>query len=373
MSKRKSIVHFSQFKNGRRSIRKYHKNIGPVENVYDLLANVNLLAKDEKATVRLMTRVADDAKEGDFVAVVKDIAEVMKEVHIMGKDGFIRHKSIHGHQYHFGVQGKHKGHDMYGWKRGGLLSIHPRHGFDQHGEHLYHGDWLKHLRFINKRYLKKMGRSKRRRSTRKGASSLAKGNAKKIKRIMRNRPELKFVDTVISITETNLSADKAPVPTKGLNSMVRGTTASTRIGNRIELESVVLKFNIKEVSGVDEQVRCMVIWDKDPQAVPLVESDFLQETGSETVVRSFYKIENSRSYRILWDHTFVLSSGESSSNLEVHKRIKLKGKKTFYDGNGGGVSDIEAGALLFYAVSNRLDAVVGATLTGNARLRYRDA
>lgn len=199
-----------------------------------------------------------------------------------------------------------------------------------------------------------------------------------------------LLSPVIATTTTNASSFV-------LNLIQQGTGSWNRIGRKVTLQSVRLRFAVFHQYFVEavtlnlagNRLRIVLVWDKSPNSgsIPTYDTVFglTDQTGAEaTTLLSPVKYDNMGRFSILRDCIItpvvtttpaVGGTGDKVLNYyEVDEFVKLNGKETTYSATSSPstIADISTGALLLYfrAEENTAQNFMGVAADAFARLRY---
>lgn len=185
--------------------------------------------------------------------------------------------------------------------------------------------------------------------------------------------ELNFVDTPIAGTQVNLT----PFLTL-LNGMAQGTTASTRIGRRIQMKSIEMKLRVvADSTTLFTSVRFALVLDKQANAAAPAFTD-IYDTADPCSLRN---ISNKARFWVLWDSGVmpiignIATAGQQTDSsmkiIEAYKRINIPVQ--YNAGTAGTVGDIQTNALYFVGVGATASGTADAQITGSIRVRYDDS
>lgn len=184
--------------------------------------------------------------------------------------------------------------------------------------------------------------------------------------------ELNFVDT--SIANSNVSTT-AQITL--LNGMAQGTTASTRIGRRIQMKSIEMKgYLVPDTTTLVAIARFAIVLDKQANAAAPAFTD-IYDSASPVSLRN---ISNKARFWVLWDSGLITTAGNTTAGqitdsgvkgLEFYKRINIPVQ--YNAGTAGTVGDIQTNALYFVAIGSQASGTGDQILTGNVRVRYDDS
>jgi len=195
-------------------------------------------------------------------------------------------------------------------------------------------------------------------------------------RLAASAGELNFKDTSLA----SQSFSSTPVLLL-LNGMAQGTTASTRIGRRINIKSIQWMFDTESsTTSVWNGFRYMIIQDTQANAATPAFTDIYDVAQPTT----FRNVSNMPRFKVLFDSKEVLSVGPtpgaggvpgSDTIATVHQGyLKVNIPVQFNVGVAGTVADIQTNALYFVMIGNSAFS----TLTdvqiynGQVRIRYSD-
>lgn len=210
---------------------------------------------------------------------------------------------------------------------------------------------------------------------------------RKIKKLSRIQ-ELKHRDVI-----TSSSTESVDPMIFLLNGMQKGDNVNNRQGNSVYLTSLQVRFrivwpqNTAVASGV-AQVRCCIVLDRYPNGEALQEEDFLDLSAITNALYAPYNLNAGRRFKILYDRVFIINPNYLSSwdqagdnfdafdmgSKAVYRTIrrKLRFKMHFNQGNAGNITDINRGAIWFYATSNVVDTVSSPGINLGARTLFKD-
>jgi len=180
--------------------------------------------------------------------------------------------------------------------------------------------------------------------------------------------EMKFVDTIVNTNVTH------SVSTFGngtlLNGLAVGSTASQRIGRKVTLKSLLIRYSfaVQNATTWATPLRILVVYDKQANATAPAITDILLTDN----FNSQNNLSNRDRFVTLVDQiTDNIGGGDNAANYVIadtlFKRINLE--TMFNDGNAGTIGDITSGSIyMFVAGTNRLN---GADLLQDTKVRVR--
>ena len=170
----------------------------------------------------------------------------------------------------------------------------------------------------------------------------------------------------------------------------QGAGISQRIGNKIALKSLRLRFGIELTgnTGTPPQLaRFMVIYDRQPNGTyPSAGVILSNATTAGTITNgTAYSSINPTLFDrfiVLMDKTFIIGgdvNGPTTATTEqkgfiIDEFIKLKGLETCFSGNTAGspIADIQTGALYIVGLGDQTANTEAFFMAGMMRLRYYD-
>jgi len=156
-----------------------------------------------------------------------------------------------------------------------------------------------------------------------------------------------------------------------LNGIQQGNTASTIVGRKAQLQSLLL--NVTWISAADPAgvIRCLVVYDKSPGGTAPTVSDVLTASGTTQPLN----LLNADRFIVLVDERMPVGSagatgdnGSGSFNRFVKMNLPFVGPST-----AGAIAGIETGAVYFVMIDDSVVAVTNHTFSFNSRIRYTDA
>lgn len=182
------------------------------------------------------------------------------------------------------------------------------------------------------------------------------------------RAEKKFID--VSATSTMTAASVAFSAATLLNGCVPGATASDRIGRKIHMKSLLLRytFRLPASSGGSGECRILVVYDKQPNGATAAITDILLADD----MRSPNNLSNSDRFVTLVDE---ITSPVSAVEIEEQSGViyrKFNLETAFNAGTAGTVADITSGSILVFAAQSGGLTTNAPLCLFRARVRYVD-
>jgi len=180
--------------------------------------------------------------------------------------------------------------------------------------------------------------------------------------------ELKFKDTNYAV------GPAVGVTTFGgvllLNGLVPGSTATTRIGRKIIIKSLLMRYRGKvdptTIGG--SPTRMLIVYDKQANATPPTILDVLERDD----FTSPNNLSNRDRFVTLCDHMAapVSQNGNQSIADVVYKPLNLE--TMFNDGVAGTIGDITTGSIYFFYAQTAGITVTPSQFEWDFRIRYSD-
>lgn len=228
------------------------------------------------------------------------------------------------------------------------------------------------------RYGKPTGTSMQsiKKSMRKTAGSFRPPIQNKFKRINASSAERKFKDTTKGSTAI---ASAGTIFNDTIIALSEGNTDSTRIGNRVNVKSVMLRGIVQlaaatDVANTSQVVRIIIYLDKQANGATASVTDILASADFQ----SFNNLDNSDRFRTLAETTIdmmtpgAVATGAAYTYGEFNQSFFLKAKVNLdfkYKGNAGTIADL-ASNNIGVLVIGKSDAL--GTCAYIARVRYTD-
>lgn len=180
-----------------------------------------------------------------------------------------------------------------------------------------------------------------------------------------------------------------------LNGVQEGASFYNRIGRRTHMKSVHVTGQVvpngSNGAGVSEYLRCMLVYDRQPNGNFPAIADILLDYGNDgttaTTSLSKMNLNNVERFAILRDQRVMIINNADSSQLQANGQslmggnqnfinwyVPLKDLETHYKSttNPAAIGDIATGALYMVTFGNVAVATSAYQLQYNARLRFID-
>ena len=180
--------------------------------------------------------------------------------------------------------------------------------------------------------------------------------------------EVKFVDNAVSLA-TAIGAATWTTP-QLLNGLANGSDASTRVGRKVTLKSVLVRASVAlaPTSVGGSPIRILVVYDKQANATAPAVTDILLADA----FTSQNNLSNRDRFVTVFDQvTDPLSvQNNFSVNQVMFKRINME--TMFNAGSAGTIGDITSGSLYLLFAQNSGITVAAPTMIYRTRVRYTD-
>jgi len=153
-----------------------------------------------------------------------------------------------------------------------------------------------------------------------------------------------------------------------------GTAVTERLGRRIRLHGLNLRFRVERLSNTDFPISFTMMVVLDTQQVgdtaPSA-SDIVSYTGDPDCGLGILNKQNTPRFRVLWRTTFLLADIQSGMNAQlIDKYLKLPPVNVGYNGSGSG--DIERNGLYLVMTSGGDPAADEIFISGEGNMTYTD-
>lgn len=220
-----------------------------------------------------------------------------------------------------------------------------------------------------------------------GITYFKKSKQSKMKQLLpkyKCKSEKKYRDTSGTLTDVSHTNYHMQV----LNGIAQGVGVSQRIGNKINLKSILcnwrwIPYNAGQGNALrNATVRHMIVYDResDGSYPPLLGADTSQAILSNTAggdgLTAFPNVNTKRRYVILHDKVHKLEHQNNDTatgyTFDIFEKFKYVNTTTQYGNTGTNISDINSGAVYQIAFCGIVDGGYNPTLQYNNRVRYTD-
>lgn len=180
--------------------------------------------------------------------------------------------------------------------------------------------------------------------------------------------ELKFKDVAqTNLLTFNVATFEAPVL---LNGLVPDSTASGRIGRKVILKSLLIRYTafLGTTSTAGTNVRFLVVYDKQANAAAPAITDVLLSDA----FTAQNNLSNRDRFVTIFDHISkpISVQGNFATSDVLFKRINLE--TMFNAGTAGTIGDITTGSLYLFTAQAGTLATANGGITIKTRVRYED-
>jgi len=183
--------------------------------------------------------------------------------------------------------------------------------------------------------------------------------------------ELKFKDTALTLIPVQGgTAFTAPNAPSLLNGLVPGSSASERIGRKITIKSVLIRWQafLDPASVGGTPLRIMVFYDKQANAADPAVTDVLLNNQ----FTSANNLSNRDRFVTIFDNITEVVSTQNNFAIAgtLYKSLNLE---TMYNaGNAGTIGDISSGSIYIMAAQSGKVTVQPVNIVAQCRVRYTD-
>lgn len=186
-------------------------------------------------------------------------------------------------------------------------------------------------------------------------------------------PEKKFVDVSVSAQALGLGTNSftTPGPTFLLNGLVPDSTASGRIGRKVVLKSLYVRYsvNMAATSTLGAPIRIIVFYDKQANGSAPAVTDVL-------LADSFFSannLSNRDRFVVLADEVtepIGVATGVYTASGVIYKKLNLE--TMFNTGTAGTIADITTGSVYIMAAQAGAIGTAAPLWSFRSRIRYTD-
>lgn len=180
--------------------------------------------------------------------------------------------------------------------------------------------------------------------------------------------ELKFLDSSPSIDPPLSAAWTAGTI---LNASVPGSTASDRIGRKIVMRNLFIRwsFNMAATSTGGSPFRILIVYDKQCNAAAPAITDILLTDD----VKSTMNLSNRDRFIVIWDKLTPAIGTTVAQAIHGKKFINLGGLETMYNtGSAGTVGDITSGSMFLFTAQVGTIGTASPAFDSRCRIKYTD-
>lgn len=158
-----------------------------------------------------------------------------------------------------------------------------------------------------------------------------------------------------------------------LNGLANGNDDETRVGKRISLSNINVKFWCRQAAAATTPccINAMILYDNQADGALATASDIFENTGVVAAPVSQINWQHEKRFKVLARFTRTLGIVSGSEASWAHEfNIPMKGKIVEYQGTGGTIASILKGAILL-VVTGSTNAN-NPTYDFNSRVTYTD-
>jgi len=155
-----------------------------------------------------------------------------------------------------------------------------------------------------------------------------------------------------------------------VNPVIQGSSATTRIGRRILMKSLYIRWFAQLVSTTTggTPYRMLVVYDSQTNGTAPAVTDVVLTDE----ITSPMNLNNSRRFKTLCDKTWECLGTGGPQSITLEKYIKLNLPVEFNNGNAGTVGDIQTGSIYVICWTGNGLAVTVPTSVFYSRIRFSD-
>lgn len=155
-----------------------------------------------------------------------------------------------------------------------------------------------------------------------------------------------------------------------LNGVAQGTTATTRLGRRITMRSLLVKadFNVGPTTTGASPIRVLIVYDCQTNATAPTATDVCVVDQ----LNSPMNLSNSRRFKTLVDEMIPCVGTAGPQSFAWNRYVKLNNAVEFNTGSAGTVGDIQTGSIYMLVWTNGTFTVAAPTASIFTRVRFSD-
>lgn len=180
--------------------------------------------------------------------------------------------------------------------------------------------------------------------------------------------ELKFIDTQFTTDPT--AASTAFTAGTLLNGIANGSDASSRIGRKCTIKSLLVRWSceLRSTSTVGGNIRILIVYDKQANATAPVITDILLADA----FNSPNNLSNRDRFVTLCDYMSesISINGNATVANVIYKSLNLE--EMFNAGSAGTIGDITSGSIYMFVAQSGGIATTAPDMLARCRVRYTD-
>ncbi len=174
--------------------------------------------------------------------------------------------------------------------------------------------------------------------------------------------ERKFIDTQI----VNTAIITTGTITQ-LSNIAQGLTEFTRVGNKITVTGILLKY--LQNANISTNTRVMLVQDKQTNGAIYVNTDLLEDASAQDIILSPRNSDFKRRFRVVYDRTHPFDVNARATHV-VSKFFKMN-IPLRYDTNVGDITDLQSSSFSLFVCTETAGAAVVNTVF--VRLFFTDS
>lgn len=184
----------------------------------------------------------------------------------------------------------------------------------------------------------------------------------------KQNPELKNIDLDLTFTPT--AGSNSFTMAQALNVVAQGTTAETRIGRKIVITSLDLRYvwQLGATSTNGAPARILIVYDKQTNAGLASAADIL----AQNEFNSQMNLANSERFTILASTITKPIAVQNNFSIagQIYKKLRLE--TVFNDTNAGTIGDIQTGSIVMLVSQAGAIGTGAPSLIAQSRIRFED-
>lgn len=182
-----------------------------------------------------------------------------------------------------------------------------------------------------------------------------------------SKGEWKYVDQQDTHVLTNA------VTLQLLNGLLPGTSASQRIGMKVMIRSIEMRFWLNAAANsINTLARIALVLDKQANGAPGAAADVWDNKATPYNVVTIRNLANRKRFKIMWDKTLPVSTEAPVKHYHLYMKLRRPIITEYNAGVAGTIADIASNSIYLYSWSNDNTGANQVTYTFVVRVRYTD-
>lgn len=182
-----------------------------------------------------------------------------------------------------------------------------------------------------------------------------------------SKGEWKYVDNQDNHLLTNAVTQQL------LNGLLPGTSASQRIGMKVMIRSIEMRFWLyAQALTVNTLTRIALVLDKQCNALPPNPADVWDNKMAPYNVSTIRNLANRKRFKIMWDKSLPISTQAPVKHYHLYMKLKRPIITEYNAGVAGTIADIASNSLYLFSWSSDATGANQAVFTFVVRVRYTD-